>query len=63
MWHVPVNKVIGKRKNYRYNNPVEEGFVFKAKCCVYSSVIDYAGEKGAECCVDLISLPCDVIVR
>jgi len=29
-----------------YNNPVEEGFVFKTGCCVYSSAIGSVGEKG-----------------
>jgi len=32
--------------NYIHNNPVEEGLVFKAEHYVYSSAIDYAGEKG-----------------
>jgi hypothetical protein len=27
-------------------NPVEEGLVFRAEDYVYSSAIDYAGEKG-----------------
>jgi len=36
-----------------YNNSVEEGIVFKAECCIYSSAIGSAGEKGAECCVGL----------
>ena len=29
-----------------HQNPVEEGLVFKAEDYVYSSAIDYAGEKG-----------------
>ena len=45
-----------------HNNPVEEEIVFKTECYVYSSVIDYAGEKGAECYAGLILLPRDVIV-
>jgi hypothetical protein len=32
--------------NYIHNNPVEEGYVFKPEDYVYSSVVDYAGEKG-----------------
>ncbi|VBB47972.1 transposase [uncultured Paludibacter sp.] len=40
------NKVINEKLNYIHNNPVEEGLVFKAEHYVYSSAIDYAGEKG-----------------
>ena len=40
------NKVIDEKINYIHNNPVEEGLVFKAEDYVYSSAIDYAGEKG-----------------
>lgn len=40
------NKVIDEKLNYIHNNPVEEGLVFKADQYVYSSAIDYAGEKG-----------------
>lgn len=40
------NKVIDQKLNYIHNNPVEEGLVFKAEQYVYSSAIDYAGEKG-----------------
>ena len=29
-----------------HQNPVEEGLVFKEENYVYSSVIEYAGEKG-----------------
>jgi len=33
--------------NYKfYNNPIKESLLFKAEDYVYSSVIDYAGEKG-----------------
>ena len=32
--------------NYIHKNPVEEGIVFNAEDYVYSSAIDYAGEKG-----------------
>ena len=40
------NKVIYQKLTYIHNNPVEEGLVFKAEQYVYSSAIDYAGEKG-----------------
>jgi len=39
------NKVIDEKLNYIHNNPVEEGLVFWAEDYVYSSAIDYAGEK------------------
>ena len=32
--------------NYVHNNPVEEGLVYKAEDYVYSSAIDYSGQKG-----------------
>lgn len=40
------NKVIEQKLDYLHNNPVEEGLVFKPEQYVYSSAIDYAGEKG-----------------
>jgi hypothetical protein len=40
------NKVIDEKLNYIHNNLVEEGLVFRAEHYVYSSAIDYAGEKG-----------------
>jgi hypothetical protein len=47
------NKVIDEKINYIgfrrssiHQNPVEEGLVLKAEDYVYSSAIDYAGEKG-----------------
>jgi len=40
------NKVIDEKLNYTHNNPVDEGLVFRAEQYVYSSAIDYAGEKG-----------------
>ena len=40
------NKVIDEKLNYIHNNPVEEGLVFRAEQYVYSSAVDYAGEKG-----------------
>lgn len=40
------NKVVDEKINYIHQNPVEEGFVFRAEDYMYSSAIDYAGEKG-----------------
>jgi REP element-mobilizing transposase RayT len=40
------NKVIDEKLDYIHNNPVEEGIVFRAEDYLYSSAIDYAGEKG-----------------
>ena len=40
------NKVIDEKINYVHMNPVEEGLVFKPEEYMYSSAIDYAGEKG-----------------
>lgn len=40
------NAVIAQKLNYIHQNPVEEGLVFRAEDYVYSSAIDYAGEKG-----------------
>ena len=40
------NKVIDEKLNYLHNNPVEEGLVIRPEDYVYSSAIDYAGEKG-----------------
>ena len=40
------NNVIHQKLNYLHQNPVEEGLVFRAEQYVYSSAIDYAGEKG-----------------
>ena len=40
------NKVIDEKINYIHNNPVEEGLVFRPQDYVYSSAIDYSGEKG-----------------
>lgn len=40
------NKVIDEKLNYIHNNPVEEGIVFRAEDYLYSSAIDYAGEKS-----------------
>ena len=40
------NKVIFEKINYIHNNPVEEGLVFRPEDYVYSSAVDYAGEKG-----------------
>ena len=40
------NKVIQQKIDYVHNNPVEEGWVYKPEDYVYSSAIDYAGQKG-----------------
>lgn len=40
------NSVINQKLDYLHNNPVEEGLVFRPKQYVYSSAIDYAGQKG-----------------
>ncbi len=40
------NKVIDEKINYIHNNPVEEGLVFRPEDYIYSSAIDYSGEKG-----------------
>jgi REP element-mobilizing transposase RayT len=40
------NAVIAQKLNYIHQNPVEEGLVFRAEEYVYSSAIDYAGERG-----------------
>ena len=40
------NKVIAEKINYIHNNPVEAGLVFRPEEYMYSSAIDYSGEKG-----------------
>lgn len=40
------NAVIDQKLNYLHQNPVEEGLVSRAEHYIYSSAIDYAGEKG-----------------
>jgi hypothetical protein len=40
------NKVIDEKINYIHQNPVKEGYVFRAEDYMYSSAIDYTGEKG-----------------
>jgi len=40
------NKVIDEKINYIHNNPVEKGLVFRPEDYIYSSAIDYSGEKG-----------------
>ena len=40
------NKVIQQKIEYVHNNPVEAGLVFKPEDYVYSSAINYAGQKG-----------------
>ncbi|MBF7089956.1 hypothetical protein IUY40_00125 [Flavobacterium sp. ALJ2] len=39
------NKVIQQKIDYVHNNSVEEGLVYKAEDYVYSSAIDYSGQK------------------
>ena len=38
--------MIQQKIDYVHNNPVEEGLVYKAEDYVYSSAIDYSGERG-----------------
>ena len=40
------NKVIAEKIDYIHYNPVEAGLVFRAEDYLYSSAVDYAGEKG-----------------
>lgn len=40
------NKVIDEKINYIHQNPVVEGYVLMAEDYLYSSAIDYTGEKG-----------------
>ena len=40
------NKVIQQKINYVHNNPVQEGLVYNPEDYVYSSAVDYAGQKG-----------------
>jgi len=40
------NKVIDEKISYIHQNPVEEGLVFRPEDYLYSSAVDYAGEKG-----------------
>ena len=40
------NQVIDQKINYIHMNPVEDGLVFRPEDYMYSSAIDYAGEKG-----------------
>ncbi|MDP3352437.1 MAG: transposase [Flavobacteriaceae bacterium] len=40
------NKVIKQKIDYTHNNPVESGLVFKPEDYVYSSAINYTGDKG-----------------
>ena len=40
------NKVIVQKISYIHQNPVKEGIVFKAQDYVFSSAVDYSGEKG-----------------
>lgn len=38
--------MIDEKLNYVHFNPVEEGIVFRPEDYLYSSALDYAGEKG-----------------
>jgi hypothetical protein len=40
------NAVIQQKVDYIHNNPVEAGLVFRAEDYMYSSAVDYSGEKG-----------------
>lgn len=40
------NEVISQKLDYLHNNPIEAGFVYRAEDYVYSSAVDYSGEKG-----------------
>lgn len=40
------NAVIDQKLDYIHYNPVETGLVYRAEDYVYSSAIDYSGEKG-----------------
>ena len=40
------NKVISEKIGYIHNNPVNEGYVFRPEHYLYSSALDYSGEKG-----------------
>jgi len=33
-------------RNYKFNNSVKEGIVLRAEDYIYSSAVDYSGEKG-----------------
>jgi len=39
-------KVTSQKIQYIHNNPVNQGFVFRPEDYVYSSAVDYSGEKG-----------------
>ena len=40
------NEVIQHNIDCIHNNPVEQGLVYKSEDYVYSSAVDYAGQKG-----------------
>jgi len=40
------NKVIAEKIKYIHDNPVEAGLVFRPEEYMYSSAVDYSGEKG-----------------
>lgn len=39
-------RVISQKIDYIHNNPVNQGLVFRPEDYVYSSAVDYSGEKG-----------------
>lgn len=40
------NKMVDQKVNYIHNNPVKAGFVINPEDYLYSSAMDFAGEKG-----------------
>jgi REP element-mobilizing transposase RayT len=40
------NKVIDEKIDYIHKNPVKAGLVYRAEDYIYSSAVDYTGEKG-----------------
>ena len=40
------NAVFAQKLSYIHNNPVQEGLVFRPEDYLYSSAVDYSGEKG-----------------
>jgi REP element-mobilizing transposase RayT len=52
------NKVIAQKVNYVHQNPVKAGLVYRAEDYIYSSAVDYAGEKGLLDDIVLADLRC-----
>jgi len=38
--------ILSEKIRYIHNNPVEAGLVFRPEDYIYSSAVDYSGEKG-----------------